>query len=261
MKRFLDNGLVNAIIFLLVFVGLQCAASLCIQWAWKAATGSPDITAMMLIVATGVASVATALVFACARWCAVSRDFLRSRPWTVLVWCAVAAIGAVIPSMWLQEQMPELPNLLEGEFNLIMKDRWGYLVIGLLAPLAEEMVFRGAILRSLLQWNKHHWLGIAISAVLFAIVHGNPAQMPHALLAGLLLGWMFYRTGSIVPGVVFHWVNNTIAYASYNIMSNPDATLSELFGGDTTRVLLSLLFSLCILLPSIFQLNLNMKRQ
>lgn len=256
----MDNGLVNSICFLLVFVGLQCATALCVQWIWKMATGSPDITATRLIVTTGVASAATLVVFAGARWCVLSKDYLRSRPWTVLVWCAVAAIGAVIPSMWLQEQMPDLPNMLESEFNLIMKDRWGYAVIGLLAPLAEEMVFRGAILRSLLQWNKRHWVGITLSALLFALVHGNPAQMPHALLAGLLLGWMFYRTGSIVPGVVFHWVNNTIAYASYNVMSNPDATLSELFGGDSSRVLLSVLFSLCILLPALFQLNLNMRK-
>ena len=137
---------------------------------------------------------------------------------------------------------------------MIMKDRWGYFVVGLLAPLAEEMVFRGAILRSLLRWKQNPWVGIAISALLFAVVHMNPAQMPHAFLIGLLLGWMYWRTDSIVPGVVYHWVNNTVAYILYNIYPDPDLTLVEMFGSEQ-KVLMALGFSLLIFLPSLFQLN------
>ena len=166
----------------------------------------------------------------------------------------VAALGALVPSVWLQEHMPELPNLVEGEFDMIMKDRMGYFVVGLLAPLAEEMVFRGAILRSLLRWKSNPWIGIVISAILFAVIHMNPAQMPHAFLIGLLLGWMYWRTDSIVPGVVYHWVNNTVAYILYNIYPNPDLTLVELFGSEQ-KVLMALGFSLLIFLPSLYQLN------
>ena len=150
--------------------------------------------------------------------------------------------------------MPELPNHVEGEFDMIMKDRWGYLVVGLLAPLAEEMVFRGAILRSLLRWKTNPWVGIIISAILFAVIHMNPAQMPHAFLIGLLLGWMYYRTDSIVPGVVYHWINNTVAYVLYNLYPKPDLTLTDLFGNEQ-RVLMALGFSLLIFLPALFQLN------
>ena len=82
----------------------------------------------------------------------------------------------------------------------------------------------------------------------------NPAQMPHAFLIGLLLGWMYYRTDSIVPGVVYHWVNNTVAYVMYNLYPNPDLTLVELFGTEQ-KVLMALGCSLLIFLPSLFQLN------
>ena len=136
----------------------------------------------------------------------------------------------------------------------------GLVALVIAAPVTEELVFRGAILRSLLGWTGRHWVAIAVSAVLFAAVHFNPAQMPHALLVGLLLGWMYYRTGSVVPGVAFHWANNTIAYVLYNIMPNPDATLLEIFRGDQTAVWLSLLFSLCFLGPAILQLNLRLKK-
>jgi hypothetical protein len=78
--------------------------------------------------------------------------------------------------------------------------------------------------------------------------------MPHAFLIGLLLGWMYWRTDSIVPGVVYHWVNNTVAYVMYNLYPNPDLTLVELFGSEQ-KVLMALGFSLLIFLPSLFQLN------
>jgi membrane protease YdiL (CAAX protease family) len=155
--------------------------------------------------------------------------------------------------------MPELANLAEAEFDMVLKDRWGYFVVGLLAPLAEELVFRGAVLRALLRWKSNPWVGIVISALLFALIHMNPAQMPHAFLVGLLLGWMYYRTDSIVPGVVFHWVNNTVAYVLYNVYPNPDITLLDLFGTQRT-VLMALGFSLCIFLPALFQLNLRLKK-
>ena len=250
----------NAIIYVIVFFAIQCGVSFGVSGLWRMITGSPDITTMMLVVTMALSGAITIAVFLLARWCVVSRSYVRSKPWAVLTWSVVAAAGAIVPSVWLQEQMPELPNLMTGEFSAILGDRWGYFAVGLLAPVAEELVFRGAVLRSLLGWTSRHWAAIAVSAVLFAIVHGNPAQAPHALLVGLLLGWMYYRTGSVVPGVAYHWANNTIAYVLYNIMPNPDATLLEIFRGDQTAVWLSLLFSLCFLGPAIFQLNLRMRR-
>jgi hypothetical protein len=65
---------------------------------------------------------------------------------------------------------------------------------------------------------------------------------------------MYWRTDSIVPGVVYHWVNNTVAYILYNIYPDPDLTLVEMFGSEQ-KVLMALGFSLLIFLPSLFQLN------
>jgi hypothetical protein len=201
----------------------------------------------------------TVIVFLVAKWAIVSRHWLQTRPWFVLFWCVVASLGALVPSMWLQELMPELPNTAEEAFDMIMKDRLGYFVVGLFAPLTEELVFRGAILKALLQWKPNPWVGIVISALLFALVHMNPAQMPHAVLVGLLLGWMYYRTDSVIPGVVYHWVNNTVAYVMYNLYPDPDMTLLELFGSQRS-VLMALAFSLCIFLPALYQLNLRLKK-
>jgi len=248
----------NSIIYLFVFLGLQAAASLIVGAIWGAVTGSPDSTVNMIITTNVVSSILTLAVFLLAHWTEVSPRWLRSRQWSVLIWSVVAAIGFLLPSAWLQEQMPELPSLLEQQFEEILGNRWGYVTIGLMAPLVEEIVFRGAILRTLLK-QQSPWVAIAVSALLFAVAHLNPVQMPHAFIVGLLLGWMYWRTGSILPGMAYHWTNNTVAYVMYNLYPVSDMKVADLFGGSQTHVIMALVFSLMILIPALFQLNVWMR--
>ncbi len=251
----------KAISYLVIFIGLQLFGGGVMELVWKLFTGSSDMTAAKLITTTAVVSVITILLFLLAKWAKVSPTWLRTRPWMVLSWSCIAALGALIPSAWIQEQIPELPNIVENEFDLILKDRWGYVAIGLLAPLSEEIVFRGAILKNLLSSTRlSAWGAIAISAFLFALIHMNPAQMPHAFIIGLLLGWMYWRTGSILPGMAYHWINNSAAYVLYNVYPDPDLKLVDLFKGSELHVYMALGFSLLILLPALYQLNLWMRR-
>ena len=250
----------KAIIYLLAFLALQLMAGGIMQAVWILVKGpGAQLDAIGTILTMALFSVATLILFLYLKWAEVSRHWVQTRPWVVLFWCVLAALGAIIPSTWIQEQMPELPNIVEEEFDMILRNRYGYFVVGLLAPLAEELVFRGAILRALLRWNSKSWLAIIISAIFFSAAHMNPAQIPHTLLVGILLGWLYYRTNSIVPGVVYHWVNNTVAYVLYNLYPDPNMTLSNLFGSQQT-VLMAVGFSLCILIPSLLQLNIHMKK-
>ena len=249
----------KAILDIITFLGIQALVSLTVPLVWGMVTGSPDVTTAMMITTTVIFSLLTIIVFLWAGWTKVSPTWLRTRPWMVLIWSVIAALGLVVPSAWLQEHMPELPNFVEQEFDMILKDRWGYLTIGLLAPLAEEIVFRGAALRSLLASRLSPLAAIVISALLFAVAHLNPAQMPHAFLVGLLLGWMYWRTGSILPGMAYHWANNSAAYVLYAFYPNPDIKLIEIFKGSEQHVYMALGFSLLILLPALYQLHLWMR--
>lgn len=250
----------KAVLYALAFLFLQLVMSLAVQYVWMFATHRPvdQLDATFLIVSSSAASVAVVAVFIWLRWAEVSPSYLRSRPWATLAWCCVAALGAVIPSAALQEQLPELPNIVEPELGMLLGNRWGYFVVGLLVPLAEELVFRGAILRALLRSTEGRpWGAIALSALFFALAHMNPAQMPHAFLIGLLLGWFYWRTNSIIPGVAYHWVNNTVAYVLYNLYPNPALRLIDVFG-NTRGVAAAVAFSLLILLPALYQLYLRM---
>ena len=250
----------KALSYLVIFLGIQILGGAIINAVWPLVTGSPDKTPALLITTTVIVSLAVIILFLWARWTEVSPKWLRTRPWTVLAWSVVAALGTLIPSAWVQEQMPELPNLVESEFDMILGNRWGYVTIGLLAPLSEEIVMRGGILKELLKSTKlSPWGAIAISALFFSLIHMNPAQMPHAFVIGLLLGWMYWRTGSILPGMAYHWANNSATYVIYNIYPDPDIKLIELFKGSETHVILAVVFSLLILLPALYQLHLWMR--
>ena len=258
----------KAIIYLIEFIAIQLIVGFIVTLVWQLITKSEDKTTGMLITTTVATGVVTIVIFLLTRWAEVSPNWIRTRPWLVLIWSVIAAMGALIPSAWLQEQMPELPNFVENEFDMILTNRWGYLAIGLLAPLSEEIVLRGAVLRSLLSKplfaNRSErfniWTAISISALFFALIHFNPAQMPHAFVIGLLLGWMYWRTGSILPGVAYHWANNSIAYIIYNINPDPDMKLIDVFKGSELHVLMAVGFSMLILLPAIYQLHLWMRR-
>ena len=258
----------KAIIYLIEFIAIQLIVGFIVTLVWQLITKSEDKTTGMIITTTVATGVVTIVIFLLTRWAEVSPNWIRTRPWLVLIWSVIAAMGALIPSAWLQEQMPELPNFVENEFDMILTNRWGYLAIGLLAPLSEEIVLRGAVLRSLLSKplfaNRSErfnvWTAISISALFFALIHFNPAQMPHAFVIGLLLGWMYWRTGSILPGVAYHWANNSIAYIIYNIYPDPDMKLIDVFKGSELHVLMAVGFSMLILLPAIYQLHLWMRR-
>ena len=252
--------MIKAIIYTLVFAAIE-VLMLPLIGAVQRLMGLEvgQLTATNYIIAMTASCVVVLALFLYLRWAEVSRSYVQSRPWATLFWCALAAVGAIIPSSFFQELIPELPNFVEDEFDMILRDRWGYFVIGLLAPVCEELVFRGAVLRALLRWMPRHWVAIAISALFFTLIHANPAQMPHAFLIGLLLGWLYYRTDSIVPGIVYHWVNNSIAYVIYNFYPDPKMTLLDLFASQRT-VGAAVLFSLFILLPALYQLNLRLRK-
>ena len=362
MKRIFE-----AIAYVLIFLGIQAIAGAIVTVTFTIMKGSvqTQLPAEGTIATMLLFDLVALALFILLRWFVPTTAYLRSRPWDVVFWCVVAALGALAPSLFLQEHLqPVWPQWIQQiidqaseELALIMTTPGGYFIIALMAPVVEEMVFRGTVLRTLLgrpaaspaddsasvgagpvparwpdrasgsddsasvgagpvparwpdrasdsdspasvgagpvpaRWpdrasdsdnpapsstaapssavpsqpsfsprRSTSWRvwALVISALLFALSHLNPAQMPHAFLIGLLLGWLYMRTGSILPGIIYHWANNTAAYLLFHLYPDPDATLSDILGGAMTNQLLAVLFSLCLLLPAIYQLNRRMK--
>jgi uncharacterized protein len=85
------------------------------------------------------------------------------------------------------------------------------LLIAVVAPIVEEIIFRGMILRGFL---KHYSVrkSIILSALLFAIIHMNPWQFVTAFAAGILLGWWYVKTDSILTTIFGHALNNSMSF-------------------------------------------------
>ncbi len=79
-----------------------------------------------------------------------------------------------------------------------------------MGPIIEEIGFRGLILGGLLKMRCRPWIAILISALVFASLHGFGAIFVTAVLFGILVGWLYWRTGSIIPGIIIHIVNNSL---------------------------------------------------
>lgn len=218
----------------------------------------------VLIISNLLFSIAAILLFVKLKWTPISRTYLQSKPWGVFFWAAMLSIGFILPAEFIYERIQlEMSDNMVELFSGIMKQPLGYLILGILAPITEEIVFRGALLRVLLETFGHQkrWIAIVISALIFAVIHGNVAQGTHAFIGGIALGWLYMRTRSVLPGIVLHWVNNSIAYITFNLLSDmSDGKLIDFFHGDERMMYGGLFFSLCIFIPAIFQLSMRMKR-
>jgi hypothetical protein len=91
-----------------------------------------------------------------------------------------------------------------------------FLLVAIFAPIFEEWLCRGMVLRGLLTRMKPVW-AIVISAAFFAIIHANPWQALNAFLIGLMMGYVYYKTGSLLLTMLIHFVNNGTAVVLSNI--------------------------------------------
>ena len=270
-----NKEILNALWYLVVFVLIQLGvtyATLFIEMALHPQTDADLNTSIKnllsndttLVLISVIGSALTIALFVWRKWVVLSRTYLRSNPWFTLLWVVFLGLGGILPLQWIYEQLNiSLSMEMEEMFKSIMGNRWGYLALGILAPLAEEMVFRGAILRTLLNYfnGRMYWVPIIVSALLFGLVHGNMAQLLNAFLIGILLGWMYYRTESIVPGIVLHWVNNTVAYTMYKLMPQMnDGKLIDFFHGNNRLMYMGLACSLLVFIPSLYQLYVRLRK-
>jgi membrane protease YdiL (CAAX protease family) len=84
------------------------------------------------------------------------------------------------------------------------------LVLGVLGPIAEELVFRG-LLYGWLRGFLPFWLTAILTSVLFGLVHGEWAHVIVATILGFALAVIRERSGSLWPPILAHCVNNLVA--------------------------------------------------
>lgn len=121
--------------------------------------------------------------------------------------------------------LPDMPSWLEETMKKMLENTpvWVTLIsVSVFAPLFEEWLCRGIVLRGLLK-TMRPFSAIAVSAAFFAILHMNPWQAIPAFLLGILFGYAYYKTGSLKLTMLMHCVNNTSAVILSRIPEFKDA--------------------------------------
>lgn len=81
------------------------------------------------------------------------------------------------------------------------------LVLGIVVPVAEELMFRGVLFRRFLE-NRSFWYAAVWSSLFFVLMHQDGAQMVYAMLLGLFLCYVYQKFGSLKAPVVLHVTAN-----------------------------------------------------
>ena len=85
------------------------------------------------------------------------------------------------------------------------------------APIAEEVLLRGIILKGLL--SKHSaFIAILASSLLFGAIHGNLHQFILAVVIGLFFGWMFVKTKSLLLCILAHAFFNALNFITADLL-------------------------------------------
>ena len=82
--------------------------------------------------------------------------------------------------------------------------------MGVVGPVAEEIFFRGFVLTGLLKRFGVR-RALLLSSLLFGLFHIDPGAIVPTFALGLVLGWVYLKTGSIWPSIFAHALHNTLA--------------------------------------------------
>ena len=148
-----------------------------------------------------------------------------------------------------------------AEMSYITPFGANFLFLGILAPVFEELFYRKAIIDRLRRYGDLP--AILISGVIFGLIHGNFSQVFYATAIGMVLGYVYLRTGKVLYTILLH--------ATFNLVSGVYVTeLIRRFGssgipaeGDTVGIIMVLAYNalmiLSVVIGSVFLL-VNLKR-
>ena len=150
---------------------------------------------------------------------------LKLPPWRMVPAAAVLAVAlhpfiVALNSLvaWVYPIAPQMQQMLEELQEKFSSANVWLLVlcVAALPAICEELAFRGFVLSGLRSLGNNR-RAIIISALFFGITHGFLQQSINAFVLGLVLGYLAVRSGSLLPGVIFHFLHNSLSVLSAKI--------------------------------------------
>ena len=144
--------------------------------------------------------------------------------WGVLAWIVASAVTFLMVLLLERVGVPPVPGPAEQAINAL--EPWIVVpAIVVVAPIAEELFFRGVAFNAWLRERGRRFAYIG-SAALFATIHVSLVSLLPIFLLGLALAWVYRRTGSLLAPIAMHATVNgiTVAFAMlirYGVISLP----------------------------------------
>ncbi len=141
----------------------------------------------------------------------------------------VATLALMVALEPLNSIVPMPDSVKQIYANMFSNMVWTSLSVAVAAPLAEEFLLRGTILRGML-YHSTPLKAILWSAFYFALIHMNLYQALGAFLMGLFIGWIYYKTGTLWLAVLIHFVNNgsSVLFTVLNPEMDVETTLMDI---------------------------------
>ena len=137
---------------------------------------------------------------------------------------SMSAIEQQIRDLGLQsEEM--LAKFLEQEGGSLLLLA-NIVVMAVVPAVCEEFIFRGAVQQTCAKWfGNHHW-AILLTAAVFSIIHFDLFNFMPRFLMGLLLGYIFYYSGTIWASIMAHFTNNALVVLIYHFFGVESVKIS-----------------------------------
>ena len=130
-------------------------------------------------------------------------------------WYALAGLGGLVTCVGAHLAMRWLTSVLHVPLSPlstpILEAGYGWMVVVLTIAvqpaIVEELAFRGIIqpaMATVMPWGA----AVAVSSLMFMVLHMTPLSFPHLLAIGVALGLLRHFSGSVYPGMVLHFVHN-----------------------------------------------------
>lgn len=167
---------------------------------------------------------------------------LKKTNLTLILW-GLALI--ILTTMVLEPLLDLFPReYIERVNSNIGSGGWAMLTTIIAIPILEEVLFRGIIQQELTA-GYGRIKGVLMAAAIFGVMHMNPPQAINAFFIGIILGYLYIRSGSLVPAITIHAINNAIAFLLLQLVGNGLALSKDLFRSGT---LYWIVYAICCVL-------------
>ena len=133
----------------------------------------------------------------------------------------------------IQEQSEEVIKMFISQGSLFSS----LLIIAALAAISEELLFRSVIQKALIKLFKNAHVAIIVTALIFSAFHLDFFGFIPRFILGLMLGYMFWMSGSIFPSMLMHFVNNATIVMLYYLDTRGFINIDVESFGNTDNVL------------------------